>query len=114
MTYKADRIAWAAEAIAVFQRNSMSGSLHQIHCDVERQHLVEQGCLAIEMMLVEPTLRDLFATVFEQSEPQQRSEDPGLHRVCGSVPRSGKHRGLRDGAEPCQLLAGLPVGCRNR
>ena len=44
MTYKADRIAWAAEAIAVFQRNSMSGSLHQIHCDVERQHSVEQGC----------------------------------------------------------------------
>src|SRR4051812_42269780 len=74
----------------------MSESLHRIYRDVESQHSVEQGCLTIEMMLAGPALCDLFVAVFEQSEPEQRSEDPGLHRIGRPVPRSRKHRGFRD------------------
>lgn len=41
----------------------MSGACNRIHRDVESQHSVEQGRLAIEMMLAKPAFRDLFATV---------------------------------------------------
>jgi len=34
----------------------MSGFLHQINSDVERQHSIEQGCLTIEMKLAEPAI----------------------------------------------------------
>jgi hypothetical protein len=43
----------------------MSGALHRVHGDVERQHSIEQGCLTIEMKLAEPAIGDFFATMFQ-------------------------------------------------
>src|SRR5262249_10501239 len=93
---------------------SMPGALQRIYCYVEGQQSIEQGRLAVKMMLAEPIDWHLFATVFEESEPEQGPEDPGLHRVGRLVPRSRKHRRFRDGAKPRQFLAGLPVISANR
>src|SRR5262245_49951654 len=87
----------------------------RIYCNVEGQQSIEHGRLAVKMMLAEPIAWHLFATVFEESEPEQGPEDPGLHRVGRPVPaRSRKHRRFRDGAKPRQFLAGLPVISANR
>src|SRR5215467_1124399 len=61
------------------------------------------------MMLAEPAARYLFAAVLQQSEPEQRSEDFGLHRVGRPVPHLRKHRRIRNSAKPRQFLGGLPV-----
>jgi hypothetical protein len=50
----------------------MSGAaLNRIHRNIESQHSVEQGSLAIKMSIVVPALRCSLAAVFEQAEPQQ-------------------------------------------
>ncbi len=40
----------------------------EFYCNVEGQQSIEQGGLAVKMMLAEPIAWHLFATVFEQSE----------------------------------------------
>jgi hypothetical protein len=76
---------------------------------IESEKPVEHRRLAIIMPRREPAIRDFFAAVLHQTKPQQRSQDSRFHCVARPVPRSRKHRCLWDGAEPRQLLAGLPV-----
>src|SRR6516165_11245717 len=93
---------------------SMPGPLRQVYLDVKGEQSLEQLGFAIEMMLAEPAARYLFAAVLKQSEPEQRSEDFGLHRVGRPVPHLRKHHRLRNGAKPRQFLGGLPVIGANR
>src|SRR5262245_18374707 len=87
----------------------------RIYCSVEGQQSIEHGRLAVKMMLAEPIAWDLFAAMFEESEPEHGPEDPCLHRVGRPVPACcAKHGRFRDRAKPRQLLAGLPLISANR
>ena len=86
----------------------------KIHFHIEREQPIEQWRLAIIVPGREPAVRDLFAAVLQQSEPQQRAQNSRLYGVGRPVPRSRKHRRFRDGAKPRQFLAGLPVIIANR
>src|SRR6266566_7300953 len=88
---------------------SVTGALRKIHFDIKREQPIEQGHLAIVMPRCESAVGDLFTTVLQQSEPQQRTQDSRLHGVGRSVPRPRQYGRLRDGAQPRQLLAGLPA-----
>jgi len=60
--------------------SSMLAAGDSFERDVEGDQTIEQRGLAIEMTLAKATAFDLFPSVFEQTEPEQRSENPGLHR----------------------------------
>ena len=64
----------------IIAKLSMPGALQRIYCNVEGQQSIEQGRLAVKMMLAEPIAWHLFAAMFEESEPEQ-----GRGRILASI-----------------------------
>jgi hypothetical protein len=93
---------------------SMPSAFRKVYLDIERERSIEQLNLAIKMVPAEPAVRHLFAAALQQPKPQQRSQDPRLHRVGRLVPCPGKHRRLWNSAKPRQFLGRLPVIGANR
>src|ERR1035441_7122752 len=93
---------------------SMTGTLRKIHFYIECEQAVEECRLAMIVPRCEPAVGDVFAAVLQQSEPQQWPQNSRLHGISRPVPSPRQCGRFRDGAQPRQLLTGLPVACGNR
>jgi hypothetical protein len=82
---------------------SVTGTLRKIHFYIECEEAIEECRLAI--------IREIFAAMLQQSEPQQWQQDSRLHGLGRPVPSPRHCDRLRNGAEPRQLLAGLSAVC---
>ena len=89
---------------------SVTGTLRKIHFYIECEEAIEECRLAI-IPRCQPAIGEIFAAILQQSEPQQWPQDSRLHGVGRPVPSPRHCDWLRNGAEPRQLLAGLPAVC---
>jgi hypothetical protein len=76
--------------------SSVARPLRKIHFDIKLKQALEQRSLAIIIPRPELGVRDLFATVLQQSKPQQRPQDFRLQGKCRPVPspRQGSRCGM--------------------
>ena len=67
---------------------SMTGTMRKIHFYVECEQEIEEYRLSIIVPHREPAVGDAFAALIQQSEPQQWPQDPRLHGVGRTCPKS--------------------------
>ena len=80
--------------------------------DAEFEELIEQRGLPVQMRYREARLA--LGLAFQQSEPQQRSQDTGFHGEWPEIRSRFHYGGRRNRAKPRQLVRAHPVIGRGR